>query len=263
MKKILLATVAAVAFCAAPALAADVPVKGPVYKAGPAPFSWSGCYLGAHAGYGWGKDKNDFATALLSDPTEGDFAPEAGPYNHSTHGGIFGGQLGCNYQAPNNWVWGVESELSWSGMKGGLTTPEDGADPGTFTRFESRNRWDGDVALRLGYAADRSLFYGKVGVAWGNFRYTETHDDFPTTHSCPGGTGICSVGFTDTRTGLLWGVGWEYALQNNWTFKVEYNHINYGSHHLPYPDAAAGIQSFTVHDNKDVIKVGLNYLFGK
>jgi len=32
-------------------------------------FSWSGCYLGAHAGYGWGKDNNGFGNAVF----DGDF----------------------------------------------------------------------------------------------------------------------------------------------------------------------------------------------
>jgi outer membrane immunogenic protein len=262
MKKLLLASVAAVAFCAAPAFAADMPVKAPVYKAGPAPFSWSGCYLGGHVGYGWGNDRNSFADAILSGGTEGEgFPPEFASFNHNTSGGVYGGQLGCNYQAPNNWVWGVEGELFGSGIKGSHTNPEDATDPGTFSKFESRNRWNSDVALRLGYAVDRSLLYGKVGVAWGNFRYTESHDDFPTTHSCPGG-GTCSVNINDTRAGLLLGAGWEYALQNNWTFKVEYNHINYGSHQIAYPNAVATMPTFPVRDTENIIKVGVNYLFG-
>jgi outer membrane immunogenic protein len=253
MKKILLAGIAVAAFCA-PAFAADMPVRAPVYKAAPAPmFSWTGCYLGAHAGYGWGKDNNGFGNAVF----DGDFAPELGPYNQRTSGGLAGGQLGCNYQGPTNWVVGLEGELSWSGVKGSLTTPEDGADPGTFTRFQTRNRWDGDVAVRLGYAMDRSLLFGKVGAAWGNFRYTETHDDFPTIHACA----LCSVNINGTRAGLLLGAGWEYALQNNWTVKVEYNYINYGSHTIPYPSTGGSATSFPVHDTENVIKVGVNYLF--
>ena len=46
MKKILLASVAAAAFCGAPAFAADMPIKAPVYKAAPAPiFNWTGFYV--------------------------------------------------------------------------------------------------------------------------------------------------------------------------------------------------------------------------
>ena len=106
-KKLLLGSVAFVALTAGgPAGAADL--RAPVYKAPPvaeAAFNWSGCYVGAHAGYGWGRNKNDFGTAVASGPTEeGAFAPgEFGPFNHDTSGGVAGGQLGCNYQAANNW----------------------------------------------------------------------------------------------------------------------------------------------------------------
>src|SRR5437773_2781750 len=54
MKKLLLAS-SALMF-AGPAFAADLParmsVKAPVVAA--VPYSWTGCYVGAHAGYGWG-----------------------------------------------------------------------------------------------------------------------------------------------------------------------------------------------------------------
>src|SRR5260370_40567861 len=60
MKKTLLAGVAAVALlAAAPAIAADLgprmPVKAPPVAAPVPYFSWTGCYLGAHLGWGWGK----------------------------------------------------------------------------------------------------------------------------------------------------------------------------------------------------------------
>jgi outer membrane immunogenic protein len=56
-------------------------------------------------------------------------------------------------------------------------------------------------------------------------------------------------------------VGWEYAWTNNWSFKVEYDYINYGSTNIAYPSAAAAIQSFAVKDTKQIAKVGVNYKF--
>ncbi len=241
---------------------ADMPVKAPM-RAAPAAFSWTGCYIGAHAGYGWGKNDNDFGGAVF----DGDFLPELGPYNHTTRGGVAGGQVGCNYQFQQNWVVGVEGEFGWSGLKGSVTTPEDpsdGAGAATlYSRFESKNRWNGDLAARFGYAWDRNLLYGKVGASWGNFLYTETHDDFPTVHACPGyAAGIpCSVSITNTRAGLLLGVGWEYAWTNNWSVKVEYNHINYGTTTIAYPSTAGSATSFPVKDSINVVKLGVNYLF--
>ncbi len=58
MKKFLLSGAAlAVLALATPAFAADMPSRGPVYKAAPAAalFNWTGFYIGAHGGYGWGR----------------------------------------------------------------------------------------------------------------------------------------------------------------------------------------------------------------
>jgi outer membrane immunogenic protein len=243
--------------------AADMPLKAPPAVAA-APFSWNGCYIGAHAGYGWGRDTNSFGQAVASGGTEGfeGFPAEFGPFNHNTSGGVAGGQAGCNYQPSPNWLFGVESELFWSGIKGSFTAPEDFTDPGQFSRFQSSNRWDGDIALRAGFVSGVNLFYGKAGVAVGNFKYTETHDDFPTVHGCPGG-GACSVSFTDTRAGLLLGAGWEHAFVGTpWSVKVEYDYINYGSANIPYPSTGlfgAAIQNFPVKDTKQIVKVGVNF----
>ncbi len=234
-----------------------------VYEAQLTSFDWDRCYVGGHAAYGWGNNKNSFGTALESDPTEGEGLPgEAGPYNHTTKGGGLGVQAGCLWGGP--WVWGFEGEFMWSGIKGRKTTPEDfvpPGDPGDFSRFASSNRWDGDIALRFGHTWPKDLLYGKIGAVFGDFRYRETHDDFPTTHSCPGGSGTCSVNFSKTRAGLQLGVGWEHAWGSNWTTKVEYDYDNFGSTNIPYPDLAATIKSFKVRDTKNIIQVGVNIYF--
>jgi opacity protein-like surface antigen len=69
------------------------------------------------------------------------------------------------------------------------------------------------------------------------------------------------VTFTETRPGLLLGGGWEYAVSNYLTFKVEYNFIAFRKGDIPYPDAAAAIQSFSVSDTVHIVKFGLNWRF--
>ena len=83
MKTFLLATTALVAFTAG-AQAADLGVpRSPVAAAVVAPaFSWTGFYVGAHAGYGFG---NSRFVALGVFPT-------------SVNGPLLGGQVGFNYQ---------------------------------------------------------------------------------------------------------------------------------------------------------------------
>src|SRR5206468_11445253 len=53
MKKLFLVSAALGALIAAPAMAADLRVKAPVYPP-PVAYSWTGCYVGAHTGWGWG-----------------------------------------------------------------------------------------------------------------------------------------------------------------------------------------------------------------
>lgn len=237
-------------------------VMGTAASAASAPFDWDDCYVGGHAAYGWGKDKNDFNKAIASDPSENEgFPPEFASFDHTTKGWGGGVQAGCNWQLSSNWLFGVEGELMLSGINGQHTNPEDAADPGTYSRFRSANRWDGDLALRIGYAWPDDLLYGKIGLDAGNFRYTETHDDFPTTHACGTSSGVCSVSFSKTRTGLLLGVGWEHAWGGSWTTKVEYDYADFGSTNISYPDAAATIHSFKVHDTKNIIQAGVNFYF--
>jgi outer membrane immunogenic protein len=277
MKKLLLGSAAFVALTAGgPAGAADL--RTPVLKAPPPvveAFNWSRCYVGGHVGYGWGRDTNRFGAAIASGPTEGgeNFAAEFGPFHHNTKGPVAGGQAGCNHQWAPNWLVGVEGEFFWSGIKGQAIALEDGfpvGDPGLFSRFASRNRWDADVALRLGFVQGSNLFYAKAGVAVGSFRYIETHDDFPTTHGCPGQAfvngafvnGQCDVSISQTKVGWLVGLGWEHVLFiPHWTFKAEWNYIDYGTHNIAYPSAGAGLPSFSVKDTKNIVKAGLNFYF--
>jgi outer membrane immunogenic protein len=129
------ALVAALAF-SAPATAADIPTRGPIYKAAPAPvFNWTGFYVGAHIGYGFGGD---------TDPSGG-----------LDMDGIFGGaQLGYNWQFARNWVFGIEADISASDIN----------DNALFTNLD----YFGTVRARLGYTWDRTMLYGTGGFAFGD-----------------------------------------------------------------------------------------------
>jgi outer membrane immunogenic protein len=124
--------------------------------------------------------------------------------NGGDGGFLGGGQVGFNYQM-GPWVYGVEADVS--AASGDLN-------------------WTSTLAGRFGWALDRWMLYGKVGGAWANVdvvRMARVSDE--------------------TSSGLLLGVGAEYAFQNNWTAKVEYNRMN-------------------VDRDVDVVKFGLNYRFG-
>ena len=70
---------------------------------------------------------------------------------------------------------------------------------------ETKNTWLGTVRARVGYAADRVLFYGTAGGAFGNIE--------------AGANG----GFaSSTKAGWTAGAGVEVAFADNWTARVEY-----------------------------------------
>ncbi len=226
---------------AAPTMAADIPAKAPVYAKAPAylpAFSWERCYVGAHVGYGWGRSFWDDGFGL---PTS--------TASINTSGFIAGGQAGCNWQPSKTFLLGIEGEISWSDMRGGF------ANLPLIDNFTARNRWDGDIALRVGLPVDRALIYLKGGVAFGSFS-NEAHFVAPM---------VLNYYANDTRWGWLVGAGLEYALGNNWSAKVEYNYIDFGTANVTFTEsvgAAPPTMRFSIHDTKHVVKVGVNYLFG-
>src|SRR5437879_4595259 len=104
MKKVLLsasALAALAAFIAAPATAADLRVR-PVYRTPVVPvWTWTGFYVGANGGGSIGvSTTTDTATfaglPAASGPPAGALFSTA--YRRTPTGGLFGGQLGYNWQ---------------------------------------------------------------------------------------------------------------------------------------------------------------------
>jgi outer membrane immunogenic protein len=251
MKKII-AVAAALLGTASVATAADMAVAARPYAA-PAPvFTWAGCYVGAHAGAGVLLD-HGFQTG-------GGLTVDMRSDRHGV-GGLAGGQIGCNYQT-GMLVLGIEGEGFWSGMK--VTAQRFGGVNGN-TPFETatiRNKWDYDVAGRIGIAFDRALVYGKAGWVAGRFEWNAADAN------CGNRCTVTQGGAT--LDGLLVGVGLEYALLNNWTAKFEYDYLGFGSKNVAFRTTclnfacgpSGGVTTTqNVSADKHIFKVGLNYLF--
>jgi outer membrane immunogenic protein len=238
MKKLLLSTSFLVLGSAA-VMAADLPMqtKAPMVVA-PA-FSWTGCYVGAHVG---GGTMHDTFTNFEGTTATG-------------KGAIAGGQLGCNYQ-DGNWVFGIEGDGSWSGIKG--------SNYQTFSAFNSegfstKNKSDFSVAARAGITFDRTLVYGKAGWVWGQFDY------YASSICCSSDSTLNTITGKSTLDGLLVGVGIEHALTRNWTIKLEYNYLSFGSKQVAFTGCSPGFCSsagnISESASKQIFKVGANYLF--
>ena len=232
MKKILLASVATVALCAS-AYAADMPVKAGPYDPG---FSWSGCYLGLNAGYGWGKREiTQFDTRIRG--------VDDGRYSFDANGFVGGGQWGCNWQNGKT-VWGYESDIQGTAVRSqNIGQPFDSA-----TAMNFSLPWFTTSRVRAGYAMwDRGLLYVTGGLATGDVRYTAT--DGP----------IGTVSQTKSRWGWTVGVGAEWALPDpRWSMKVEYLYVDFGNKNY-----LTDLPAFTtnVKSNTNIVRIGLNYKF--
>src|SRR5262249_24068019 len=157
-KRHLLASVGLVSLMAATsASAADI---APVLKAPPAPvWSWSGLYIGAHGGYGWGHDH--FTDTI--------FGGKAPLLRIHSQGGAWGFDAGANWQE-GALVGGLELDFSGTSIKGSssvTSTLTIGPDSATTTVTQT-DKFDylGSARGRLGYLVTPNvLLYGTGGLA--------------------------------------------------------------------------------------------------
>ena len=204
-------------------------------------YSWTGCYLGAHVGYGWGDPTNN------DNPSSAWFA--GAPIKVDTDGVIGGGQVGCDYQATSNLVLGIEGSGSAADLNGSAIVNA----PLASVNAKVDTEWLATLTGRVGVSFDRSLIYAKGGVAWAEDKYSGVW-------TVLGFTGAVSA--KETRTGWTIGGGWEYALWNSLSAKIEYNYLDFGTDRVSFPAGAFGTYVGDIDETIHVIKVGLNYRFG-
>lgn len=145
--------------------------------------------------------------------------------NGAQPSGVLGGlQAGYNYQS-GQLVLGIEGDLQ-------LNSADD-----TFAPWKFSNPWFGTVRGRLGYAFNNILLYGTGGLAFGSLK-------------------VESGGFSESQTSAGWtaGVGAEYAINQNWSAKIEYLYVDLSEKNFLMTGLPNGYQFSTV-------RVGVNYRF--
>ena len=239
MNKVISSIAAATAFlgsCIA-AHAADVPVE-PVSKDTVVPqqvFNWTGFYIGANGGYGWGQQD---PWGLLTNRFD-DFGV---PFS----GWMLGGTAGAQIEAAHV-VLGVEADIDWAKITGSTkAVPTIAGIPitaGTATLTTNINNLS-TGRFRVGYAFDNLLLYGTAGLVLA---------DANTNVSTVGGvacttailSAVCSG--TNYRIGATAGGGVEYGFTPNISAKLEYLYIT-----------AASLELSRIN----VVRGGLNFRFG-
>lgn len=201
--------------------AADIPSRQGATIApaayGSLPYNWTGGYFGLGGGY---------------DRTQGSAATGLAGGKNTRSRGAFGGYAGYNIQS-GPIVYGLEANaaLLFSGSKSNVLA---GA-------AKVRERYDGSVRARAGYAIDKWLVYGTGGFAFRDQQITS-----------PGLTAT-----SKTQTGWIAGAGVERALTDNVVARLEYTHADYGKTKGLVP---AGLNRGKSTDDR--VMAGLSYKFG-
>jgi outer membrane immunogenic protein len=228
MKKLALTAIAVLAATAASAADMRMPVKAPPPAPAPLIYSWSGLYIGGHVGGAKAErclSIVEFNTEVCRDRT----------------GWLGGGQVGYNFQT-GAFVFGVEFSGSFAGLNGNSRT---------FPNFP--NAWfhsDGKSLLlltgRVGFAADRALFYITGGGAWSRNEVTLYYNG-------------SSASRDVDRQGWTIGGGIEYAFTQNWSFAGQYNFVDLGGR-----DVTFNLLNLHGHTSNElhVFTARLNYRFG-
>ena len=160
-------------------------------------------------------------------------ATNFGPNFGANWGGMIGGTVGGNMQF-GQMVIGAEGDFDWTNA----------AVRGSRAGFTTKGRMSSMMTLRarVGYAMDRSLFFVTGGYAGAQIK--ETAYSLPATE-------------THWRHGLALGAGFEYAITNNVTAKVEDIYTWYDK--KTYFAGTAEQNANAQHAN--VVRLGVNYKF--
>lgn len=211
---------------------------------------WTGFYLGAHAGYGWGSfkptDVDPVFAALIEEELE-----------HDPSGGVFGIQAGYNWQR-ERWVFGVEGDVAGTGIEGKLDYDFDIVNGGTdtFTDHQtSELQYLATLRGRLGVNVGSMLFYATGGLA-----LAKVDSTFSVTVAGAGPLldGAVSGSDSVTHVGYAVGGGVETWLRPDVSFKAEYLYADLGEKTHQPVDGVPG-EPFSL--DMQLVRFGLNYHF--
>jgi outer membrane immunogenic protein len=187
-------------------------------------FSWTGLYVGARLGGGF--SDSDFRAH--GEPV-GRFTINPEHQDLNADGFIGGGELGFNWQICRLFVIGAEFDFSGSDMSDDTTAshfvPQIFVGGANVPLHASQDiNWFGTLRGRVGFVPwCKFLIYGTTGFAFAGVDDSVDFDLRPF-----GGGASYPASHSDTETGWTAGAGFEYALSQHWTIKVEYLYFDVG-----------------------------------
>ena len=259
------------------ALAADLPARKspPELPVVFQPFSWTGFYVGANAGYADPNARIGITPggSWVGDP---DIAgvTSAATRNLRLQGFTGGAQAGYNYQV-NNFVFGLEADLNGLNVNKSFASPVfAGVGGGTYSANGAVSlNYLATVRGRLGFAADHWLFFVTGGVAFTGEKFREAilFNNQTRILNLPltGPAGGANAG-SASKTSANWtlGGGVEYAFSQQWSAKAEYlyvklSNLQFGSVYGPnnFTGNTYTIQHRARLSGLNVLRLGVNYHF--
>ena len=255
MRKLLLAAAAAI-LVSTPTFAADLaPVEAEPMAPAYLPFTWTGFYVGANVGAGFGDSDRDITYRPEAPPCDTDYYC-SGNLGDDDVGLTAGVQAGFNYQM-GMFVVGVEADINYLNLDSSEETTILIDDTDTIIRTSHEINWFGTLRARLGVTPmDRLLIYATGGLAGADI-------DDETTADFDGGDVIFDGSNSDTQWGWTIGGGLEYAITDNWTIKAEYLFVDLDDSDYDATPDDDGLDSFHIEgDNQfSVVRLGVNYKF--
>lgn len=223
------ATAATLALASLTTFAADLPqrpeYKAPVMVAPVAP--WTGCYIGADLGAGWGEGK-------ISSTTNANSVSKS-----SNAKFVAGGQIGCDYQV-GAWVFGIRNLTNWADLSNSRTFANG-------NRAELTSNWFDLLTGRVGYTVQPNwLLYFQGGGAYRQATVKEYN---------AAGTQIGQI--SNNKTGWTVGAGSEYKFAPHWSVFAEYNYVDFGTTTKNLPSGIA----VNVKGQASLALFGVNYRF--
>ena len=223
------AALTTIAACAC-ANAADMPPPPPVYKAlPPMAYSWTGCYVGGGAGYGWW--------------TQDSFVQDTGaPVTASTTNGGKGwfgqGQGGCDYQFSSPFLFNVPLVVGAFGDYEGGSIRGTSSFPGVVGTETETAAWA--AGARIGaLIAPRIMTYFDGG--WTQAQFGSVGYNLAIAGGGPTGLGLAA----QTYNGWFLGGGFEYALDwlpiSGLFLKTEYRYSQYSTANVPITGGVGGV----------------------
>ncbi len=228
------------------ALAADLSAQ-PWTKAPYAPaasFNWTGFYLGANIGGGFGHAPSDFSAA-------GSAVFATAP--NSLRGVLGGVQAGYNWQS-GSMVYGIETDFQFTGMNGKVETPCPAGICGIPLQASYGHDldWFGTVRGRIGYANNNWLLYATGGYAYARLS---------TTAIATAGAAEAIARWSDISSGWTVGGGVEFAVNRQWSVKAEYLYADIGRFNQEWTVAPLPTISDRTRLDMSIVRVGANYRF--